>query len=516
MRKAERERLFGEARRKDVLRELWDVQPILSNLETTLEDENNLTFRVVFDDGKTREDQSKKFWDYISNELFPEGFDLRPEKRDDVIVITLSGKVTKDDIYFCLDSIFGNRFIHFSQAFLLELNGRVVLKTLCSEDYSKYLGSEYIFFNVVKRPYKGRTSYGISIREDEQKVFIRNILLSLFCLKEECPFGVGVKKLLYEGSKGRELAFEKMVPLGKEDHLHWRVNGKKIGIIDSEKRLDDILTEIIKKDGICFYPKISQKVNGIEIPTKLVFEMDPRRETLRNAWIASQYLVEVLERLHIPYLLLHSGSKSCRAEVFLDGRAIMEKSEELLEEFPFIGKVSKKSLEDEKVRYRAICKTLQKAIFIYIYNLMRDKELGDVRFNLTMNKFSIGRYILFDLPPTVSIGEGSPKTLVDISEIYKYNDGYKDLNRAIRYGFTLCTPIRREEIPESKEDIYRITNFLSASQRIEKYYKIYVEQMNKRIMPRELADTFGKIPQRQFDILCVKGERKFKKLYPIT
>lgn len=215
---------------------------------------------------------------------------------------------------------------------------------------------------------------------------------------------------------------------------------------------------------------------------RLVVEPDPRSSSFENAKKVIEVVNDVLEEKRIDRAILFSGSKSYRLHIPLRVEEVLGSLDELLEEFPYIGIFSQKSLQemDEREKYRLLLKALSKALYVESGLKMR-REKEKVKF--TSNKFYFDvNAVLLDVPTSVSIASGSPKYLMKAEEAKRY--GIK-LGRLEKIGYIplCCIPV--DEF-YSKEEVYRLSNIFSAAEIAERSWKDYEERMKRGIGVEEI------------------------------
>jgi hypothetical protein len=407
------------------------------------------------------------------------------------------------DSFYLLPIFFSSKWFH--------LSSYVMLKAKRKEGNIEVFGdigslSRGLTRNLsfVEMPYKSR----ISIEKKELTRIsnsLKHLLLQYFGLEERDLYYT--RRLISIDCLDRYLAYEQLSE--KESHIRWRIDGKKLfarNIVD----LEEILKGIILNDGFAIYPKLSRKYilkgEKVELQDKLVIEADPRNSSFENARKVMEIVDSILDEKKIERAILFSGSKSYRDHIALNSQEIVDDLDKLLDEFPYIGILSQKPVDElkEREKYRLVLKALSKALYVKAGLKMR-KEREKVKF--TSNKFYFdANAVLLDFPTSVSIAVGSPKSLMEIREAEKYDIDTRGLER-IGYVPLCCIPVDKFY---SKEEVYKLSGIHSAVNIAENSYKRYEEKMKRGIGIKEIRELLD-VEESFIKNLQMKGDYWFLK-----
>jgi hypothetical protein len=506
-------RLRASARREDRLQTIFPIREIYDFVK----DLNHINIYLIYDQRRLNEDHTSYF-DQISFSL-KKYFSIEisknfPTNEEKLVAIKIDTKNPKES----LDIITDNRDFDFaSQLCIFVYDGEKIRKGLIVglTRYYKLIKGKSTFYSSPKQidkiPYRGRTT----VDSEEEKNLAKEILFDYFSSDNV------VECLLKDANDG-ELAFERLVLPGKEDHLHWHRKTEE-NLFERIKlcKKEDLMDLIEKEDSFSFYPSLSKRIDfgeqEIKVKSKFVRENDPPKILFKGDGTdlvarTSDILKSLCEELEIPSIYLFSGSKSARVQCFIDYEEIFGKLSAIDRDFPFIGASYQKKPRTQEELYENILTSFNKAFNLELIKKLAENKLltrelnGKQVPNITFNSKSKFRPVsmLIDSPPTVSIGLGSPKLIKRLDEKSKENLGWKK-----NFIPLVCTPI--EKCPSSEEEILQKFNILSSFDYFEKNYKNILGDMEKKITSRTLEKIFEKTEdnKEEFQDFCVLEEENF-------
>jgi hypothetical protein len=403
--------------------------------------------------------------------------------------------------FYLLPIFFSSKWFHLSSYVMLEAKRKEgnIERFGDKESVSRKLTRNLSFVEI---PYRS----GISIEKKELTRIgnsLKHLLLQYFGLEGTDLYYT--RRLISIDCLDRYLAYEQLSE--EETHIRWRINGEKL-FARNIVELEEILKGIILNDGFAIYPKLSRKyiIKGekIELQDKLVIEADPRNSSFENARKVMEIVDSILDEMKIERAILFSGSKSYRDQIAINSQEILDSSDKLLEEFPYIGILSQKPIDElkEREKYRLVLKALTKALYVKVGLKMR-KERNKVKF--TSNKFYFdANTALLDFPTSVSIAAGSPKSLIEIREAKMYGIDTRGLER-IGYVPLCCIPVDKFY---RKEEVYRLSDIRSAVNIAENSYKRYEEKMKRGIGIKEIRELLD-VEESFIKNLQMRGEYWF-------
>jgi hypothetical protein len=334
---------------------------------------------------------------------------------------------------------------------------------------------------------------------------------------------VGVEQLLSTDCKGRLIAYEKLLPPGKEIRQHWRI---KVGDkFDKAKYYPEIFEQMIINDNaFAFYPSVKQTVElqgqKLKVQNRLIVEVDPHTSSIEYAGKVFDTLSKAIKRLGIPMRRFHSGSSSGRCHIEIDAENVLNGTSYLLSEYPFIGSAAKESIELGNVQsnYKTVLTALKHAIFLTTLNYLHDEHPP----RITMDRFNPDHgYALVDFPSTVSIGTGSMKKIVRLDEktreiLRKVNQDNSNFSNWGDLPFTinLCTPLRDgEQAPKSNTEILSLCNALFAADRCNLYFPMLIKQAEEKVTTDTIETVLKRTRVDQFNDFHKLSEEKFRERY---
>jgi len=563
-------RFLAMAKRSDTLKKRHFTEAIagvVKSFSTLPPSLYNVTYQVIFDNRNTRTNHSRAYFDsvsyalrvYLGCEVEKKYYIKRGEYVDtDVETIEISKRLRPSESE-TLERILtiASEPVHFhfspQTCLIVEEKGRVVDQLVTgSYRYYKFTTARwripYSIFTTPKVPYKDRTTYEFAKFFDvEDKENMKDVLYWFF---DQYP---AVLECLMKDAVGARMAYARLSPPGKKDHLHWRMKTEDLydelyGDVFISTTSSDIIFELIKGEDACyFYPAVNKTVEIDGVPVsirhKLIREYDspaivPQEITAKISDICH----ETIKNKGIQTLYAHSGSRSARDQCFLD-ISLLQRSRELADEFPIIGAAASSRPKRITDYYAAVLKALNNIIEINLIQRLYEEELlfrpmrrvkrrtllgtETVALNapyVTFNKISKYRpvSILIDMPSTDSIGIGSPKSRLMLKKWWRFLRKKEKDYREWRGYFTylICRPIER--CPKSREEIVEMCNMLTAGKFFESHnYEVMKRMENKlnaetveKIFDRELSDR--KDRRRFFDYCALKEENYLKKYYGLT
>jgi hypothetical protein len=506
---AEIYRLRASSRKRDILKEINPIEEI----EKFIHDSNPNIIYLIYDLRRKNEDHASIYFSHVRKVLF-KYFGVKLEKS---FLIKGETKVEKIRIeYKDFSQIFpilvdDNREFNFAdQLYILRLEGNKVLKSMIvgSKNYYKFLETNFSSPPVLvnKIPYRGRTT----VENEEEKKLAKKVLLDYFNSGRE------VLDCLFEDACGKT-SFERLVLPGKEEHMHWRRRVNEHFEEVEIKSSEDFKKLVEGEDAACFYPPLTKQVifkgKPIKVKHKFVCEYDPP-EILRKDKKGREIVAKIsdtanslFKELEIPSIYLFSGSKSARNQSFIDYEDVLENLEEIKREFPFLGYAFSisKGIEDEC--RNIVSKCFNSAFYLELVkklhrnNLLKRIVNGEPVFNVTHNPRSEFRAlsVLVDFPHAVSIGIGSPKTIL------------RDMERK-ELTFLGCAPIEKYPVSEKEMLNFKLENI---SDFFRKNYQNILKNMESEIKAENLEKIFKRFEGREREFLDfqVMSEERFMEKY---
>jgi hypothetical protein len=423
--------------------------------------------------------------------------ELKSYTKGDEFIVEISLPPENPSLLYPLTS---SKWFHFPSFLLIKVEGENgKIKSFGDlESVRRGLTTNY---SIPKMPYKSR----ISLKKGELeriKIPLTHWLLQYFGIEGE---SYGALRLLWVDCSNRDLAYEQLAE--KESHIRWRIGGGEL-FARSPSELEEIVKEIILNRGFAIYPRLAREYlldeKEIMLQDRLVIEADPRNAPFKSAVEVIRRIDEILEEEKIEREKLFSGSKSYRLHISLKPLEILNSFDEILDEFPYVGILSSKSIEKlkEEEKYRLLLRALSKAL--YIKTGLRMRREG-VKVKFTTNKFYIDlNAILLDFPSSVSIAAGSPKSLVEARVAKKYGINVGKLEE-IGYVPLCCIPV--EEFYDI-EKVYKLSNIFSAEEIAENVWKRYEERMRRGAGVKEVRELLD-VEESFLKNLEEKGEYWF-------
>lgn len=516
---AEQARLYAQARKEDRITYVYpeDVFSDYLNYLSKVPKPFKMRVDIVFDDNSTKKPQGKLYFSELSKRLYKENCLISSKEiANNIVSLTIEKYFEKeeDDLKSFFSSITEPRSFQFSVGCSIipfDEKDEPINPLLFLSD-SRYKGffpklEEVTLYPLI--PYRGRTTFeNLTYYEGKEKDLIKKLLIQI--LDE-----VGVKQTLLSECKDRKIAYEKLIPPGKEIRQHWRIKRDDEWI---EPEVHPMLFEEMVKndDAFAFYPRLKQEVEFegkiLDLQTRLVVEIDPRTSPLNDAARFFDALSQAIKRLKLPARRFHSGSKSPRIHMEIDAENILENAPSILENFRWIGYSALKPIRSLQDSYNTIMNAFKNSLFLFTWNY---SELNP---RITKNKFSKDpRYVLIDFPTGVSIAAGSPKKLVRLDErsrrlLKRIDERYRNWDLPVTVN--LCTPLLEDEkSPDTPEKILSLCNTLFAVDRLNEEFPSLKKKMEEKVTAKHIVNVFEKTPEKQFVDLCTLSEEKFRKRY---
>ena len=536
-RSAEQNRLMAQGRARDLISTTYtSLENILPKYLGRLQKipyPFKLRVRVVFDSRSTKKPQGKPYQSYLSDSLSGKECPLSSKYVDqNIFLVNVERGFSRDNgsleefLYF----VKRPKSFQFSDAYAIvavDENGEPIPKTSLlygDSEHISYLPKVpgAIIFPSPKEPYKGRSTIlsELTYYSGNEKEIIKKLLLQIVDEK----LNIGIEQLLTDGCRGRLIAYEKLLPPGREIRQHLRINVD--GNYEIAEYYPGIFDEmIINNDAFAFYPTVKQNVKykgkNLELQTRLVVEVDPHLSSLEYAGKVFDTLTESMIRLGIPITRFHSGSNSARCESDIDVEDVLNATTYLLDNYTFIGSTGKKKLyENILIDYKTVLNALKKIIFLKTWNYLKQKYNDSPK--ITMNRFNHERgYVLVDFPSYVSICRGSPKKIVRLDDttrklLREANQGDSDWDKLadLPFNINLCTPLLDgENAPKTINEILVLCNVSSSSNRAYQELERIKSQTKKKITSSTIETAFRRVFEKQFTSFCVLSEENFRDRY---
>jgi hypothetical protein len=537
----ERYRLLAAAERTDSLTTMHDNSKIFASVEefSKLPDAlYTITLYTIFNKRKTNEDHftplyslKSAFEEYFGCDVHEDYPIKRGETYDrNIVAMRIQKKIRpyeKEVIKKVLAILTNQNHFHYSVqfCFFAEKEGNIpFFLTTGKTEYFRWIlkrRKPERFISVEDVSYRGRETYENSL----DKQLLKSILIWFF------NEYYGARKCLFKDSAMGKVAFDRLCPPAKQDHLHWRM---KINEEYSEFLADSetiFPTLVDQEDAFAFYPAVQKEFEfddkKINVKHKIVREYDPA-PILPQSIVAkiSDAAHEVYKEFGIPTIYLHSGSRSARDQCFVDVISLLKEIENIEKEFPFIGVTTKEEAKNIEDRYHRIIRAYERATDLFLIEKLFEKDLlfqkiyGKKAPSITFDKGSELRpvSILVDTPDAVSIGIGSPKKRLVIDEktkdILQESVPRKELLDLLHSIFLICTPI--DTCPKTKEETINKCNMLTGGEYFNKNYQQILKEMDKKLVPNTIRKCFENIQEnermkKKFDDLCKLREEIFLK-----
>jgi hypothetical protein len=485
---------------------------------------------LVFDKRSTKEPQAKSYENYLSSVLHDKDCPWSSKKiTPDITQVKVEKYFPTDKSYLkeLLHNLIRPRSFQFSDACTiipLDDNDEPVPNlTLVYTDgmHHKYLPKVHgvTVFPSPKEVYMGRSTIFAEVKyySGKEKEIIKNLLTQLL----DSKLNTGVNRLLSADCKGRLIAYEKLLPPGKEIRQHWKIN-RNGEFVDAEYDPKAFEQMIINDDAFSFYPSVKQKVEfqgrKLDVQTRLIAEVDRHTSTIERAGKVFDLLTKAAMRLGLTFTRYYSGSSSARIHAPIDVIDVLEGTPYLLDKYSFIGAGLKKKRGDIEIDYKAVLGAVKDSIFLGTWNYLHKEHPPKI----IKNKFNCDDdFSLVDFPTTDSIGTGSPKKIVRLNErdrilLKEVNQDNPDWEHwsDLPFMINLCTPLlENEPAPKSNNEILALCNALSASERCEKDYLTLLKQMETKITTDTIETVLKRTIEGQFVNLHVLSEEKFRERY---
>jgi len=515
----EQNRLYTQSRKMDKVTSDYILRQIIFSYWHYLTKEPGslkLKINVVFDERSTVQNQAESYHSYLSRLGYRLGFVVHPPKKitENVVSIEVEKKVDEKKVGLkkFLDSIIEPRQFKFSVGCSItpvdENNEPIPKLSIVSNDpnYQSFFPKVHdaTIFPIPKVPYRGSTTY----ETEKEKEILKKMLYEI--MQNE-----GVRFSLFEETRDREMAFERLIPPGVEERQYWRIrDGDRWFKPDTSN--PKVFDEMIRfEDVFSFYPKLSQIIDfdgkSYELQNRLVIEIDPRTASLEYASKIYDVLTNVVRRLGIPARRLHSGSRSPRVHIEIDAEDILRGIPYLKSNFPFIGSSAKKPIVGVKREYETVLGALKDVIYVATWNY------SDFRPQITKNKFCVDYgYALVDFPSSVSIGTGSPKKIVRLDSknrelLERIDERYRSWEH---FTVNLCTPLfDNESAPKDSQEILKLCNALFSVKRLNELLPQFRRQIQEKVTTEHIATALMRVPTEQFKDLNRISEEKFREKY---
>ena len=527
-----KERLYAQAKKMDRLTKVYFNQ-FLPNYIDTLEKALPSILRVnaLFDETSTKIKTDKpeiphgeEYISQSSKNLYGSGCNIKStEVAPGVFSVEIDKPLGdgKEDTEIFFDQITKPRALQFSKGLSLiplDERGEPVYNLaifLGEQNYLQFLpkipGPTPFF--TPKTQYRGKTTFEmIHYFGVEEKELLKKQLYEIIG-------NYGVRLAIFAECENREIAYEKLVLPGKEEHQRWRVRVEGYDWIKPEINSPADLDRMIFLDDLLgIYPKLKQQIETdegiLELQTRLILEIDPRSSDLEYTGFVFDKMTKAIKDLGLPFRRFHSGSLSPRVHIEIETEDILENAFDICENFSFLGAGVNKPISTIKDAYNAIISGVTDSIFLYTWNKSKFYKLPKI----TKNKFSTERdFCLFDRPTNVSIAGGSPKKIVrlnrktrEILEKVDVDEKYKKIPVTV----SMCTPLLdNEPTPKTPEKILELCNPLFAIDRLNAMYLTLERKMSEKITSEHVKQIFDKTPRKQFKNLHEMDERNFRAKY---
>jgi len=524
------ERLYSQAKLADRLTQVFYGGFLPNYVKDILENTflSGLKVNVLFDETpKTTEDKTElphgeQYFSLLSHRLFGSGCTLKPtEVAPHIFSIEVDKSLTgtKEDAMTFLNQVMESRALEFAKGLsIIPMNnyGEPIYPYalfLGQKDYLQYLPKipDPKKFFTPKTQYRGATTYEvIHYFTDVEKDLLKKQLLDILS-------NHGVRKTLFAECQNREIAYERLVPPGEEEHQRWRVKLEDYWWVKSEvSKPEDLDKMTILYDILGYYSKLKQNIKTdegtVELLTKLVLEIDPRFSTIEHVGFIFDKLTRATSDLGLPFIPYHSGSSSPRIHMNTDTEGILADAIGICEDFSFIGAGFNKPIKTSIDAYNVIMRGLADALYLYTYNKTRYYREP----NITRNKFSSEYGLcLFDRPTDVSIDGGSAKKIIRMTDkirktLQEIDEGFMKIPVTV----TICTPLRyNESAPKTPEEILKLCNHISAVERLNDMWPTIERKMGEKITSQHIRNVFKRTPTYQFRKLRA-NENSFRTKYP--